>query len=254
MKRNNKITSYKITALIMLALGISLIVLSLLYASSFLAILGLALIFWGVIFLYIMPTKHVPLTILNALCDMGNTERIIDELDLKLKGIYLPPHNLKKIDSSLIFIPIENKISLPLPEETENNLFNKTRDGVFLNPPGDALCRLFEKEIGTSFSKINLTSLQAKLPKILYENLELAENVEMQTNKKTITINITNSLLDQICIKTQNYPRTHVMIGCVLSSALACALAKATGEPITIEEETRKETNTTQIIYKIQKE
>jgi hypothetical protein len=34
-----------------------------------------------------------------------NIERILSEFDLSEKGIYLPPKNLKKIESSLIFIP-----------------------------------------------------------------------------------------------------------------------------------------------------
>lgn len=40
------------------------------------------------------------------------------------------------------------------------------------------------------------------------------------------------------------------MVGCVLSSALACVLAKATGEPIIIQKETQID-QTTQLVYQI---
>jgi hypothetical protein len=94
-------------------LGLSLIITSAIYASSFLAILGLAIIFWACILLYITPVKHVPLTLLQASADAStsNIERVITELNLTEKAVYLPPKNLKNINSSLIFIPISPTVN-----------------------------------------------------------------------------------------------------------------------------------------------
>ncbi len=97
----------------MFTLGLSLVIASAIYASSFLAILGLAIIFWACILLYITPVKHVPLTLLQASADSStsNIERVITELNLTEKAVYLPPKNLKNIDSSLIFIPISPTVN-----------------------------------------------------------------------------------------------------------------------------------------------
>jgi hypothetical protein len=52
--------------LAMLTVGIASIAVSAVYSSTILALIGLGLAFWGAILLYVAPTKHVPLTLLNA--------------------------------------------------------------------------------------------------------------------------------------------------------------------------------------------
>lgn len=107
MQRPRRIL-FRIATYAMLVLGVALLLVSAFYASSFLSIVGLAILFWACILLYITPVKHVPLTLLQASADasMGNIERVITELNLTEKAIYLPPKNLKNIDSSLVFIPV----------------------------------------------------------------------------------------------------------------------------------------------------
>jgi hypothetical protein len=241
----------------MLALGISLVIVSVFYISSFLALLGTAISFWAVILLYITPAKHVPLTLLNAStnANSGNIERLLAELDLTEKGVYLPPKNLKNIESSLIFIPQKAKTPLPTPEETTEKLYSKQKNGVLITPPGLALSQLFEQEYGSSFTKAGLKHLQSTLPKLLVENLELSENAEMGFEGNTITVEILGSVFNSVCHETDNQPRTHVQVGCLLSSALACIFAKTTGKPITIQNETQTlENKTTTIEYRIEEE
>ncbi len=238
----------------MLSLGSGIMAVSAFYASSFLALLGVILIFWGTILLYVTPSKHVPLTLLNASDEAtsANIERLISELNLSEKGVYLPPKNLKNIESSLVFIPETLKTPLPTPEETNEKLFTNEKTGAFVAPPGFALSRLFERELGFSFTKTDLNQIQNKLPKLLVEELELAENAEIQIQSNAVTIEITGSILDEICQQTDSQPKTHMQVGCLMSSAIACALAKTTGKPVTIQNETRnQETKTTHIEYQI---
>jgi hypothetical protein len=241
----------------MLLFGIGLVAISAFYASAFLAILGAAITFWAGILLYVTPSKHVQLTLLNAAAEASapNIERLISELNLAECGVYLPPKNLRNNESNLIFIPETFKTSLPTPEETNEKQLTLEKTGVFVTPPGSALSRLFEKELGVSFTKIDLKQIQKKLPKILVEDLELAENAEIQIQGNAVTIEITGSLLDEICIQTDSQPKTHKQVGCLLSSAIACALAKSTGKPVTIQNETRnQEAKTTRIDYQILEE
>jgi hypothetical protein len=254
MARQNRTKFSQIAILFMLTLGVLSVIVSAFYASSFLAILGGAIIFWGAILLYITPSKHVPLTLLNASAEAAaaNIERLISELNLSEKGVYLPPKNLKNIDSSLVFIPETLKTPLPTPEETNEKLLTNEKTGAFITPPGSALSRLFEEELGFSFTKTDLNQIQNKLPKLLVEDMELAENAEIQIQGNTVTLEITGSILNEICRQTDSQPKTHKQVGCLLSSAIVCALAKATGKPITIQNETRnQETKTTHIEYEI---
>jgi hypothetical protein len=252
---NQKRTSLsKIAVFIMLLIGILLEVVSAVYVSSFLAILGFAIIFWGTIFLYVTPSKHVPLFLFNASTEANsaNVERLILELNLSEKGVYLPPKNLKNIESSLVFIPESNRTQLPAPEEINEKQIIKEKTGALVTPPGSALTHLFEREQGFSFTKTDLKQVQKQLPKLLVEDLELAENVEIQLQDNTVTLEIIGSILEETCRQTDIQPKMHKQVGCLLSSAIACALAKAAGKPVIIQNETRKqETKTTHIEYQI---
>jgi hypothetical protein len=257
MSRQKRTTVLGIIFFTILLLGSVIVVVSAFYSSSFLAILGVAIIFFGAILLYITPSKHVPLTWLNASAEpiAANIERLIVELDLSERGVYLPPKNLENTESSLIFISKNPKTPLPMTEETNEKLLKNEKTGVFFTPPGSGLSQLFEEEQGFSFTKTDLHQLQNKLPRLLVDGLELAEKVEIRIQDNTVIVEIAGSVLDGVCRQTDSQPKTHKQIGCLLSSAIACALAKATVKPVTIQNETRnQEAKTTRIEYQILEE
>ena len=110
MKGEFKIRINQIEAFLIILMGVSLVISSAIYASSFFTILGASFVFWGAILLYITPSKHVPLALLNATTDLSNIERILIEFGFSEKGVYLPPANLENIDStSSIFLRKEER-------------------------------------------------------------------------------------------------------------------------------------------------
>lgn len=139
----------------MLLLGIGIVLASAFYASSYLAILGVTITFWGAILFYIIPSQHLPLTLLNAFAEpaTANIERLILELNLSEKGVYLPPKNLTNIESSLVFIPETAKKPLPKPEESNEKLLTNGKTGAFITPPGFALLSPLRKGIGLFIHK-----------------------------------------------------------------------------------------------------
>lgn len=238
----------------MITLGALLVVVSAFNASSFLAILGTAIVFWGAILLYITPEKHVPARFLDASSsgDAQNIERILLDFDSNEKGIYLPPKNLAEMGSSLIFLPKTSETPLPTAEETSQKLYSEEEDGVFLTPPGLGFAGLFERELGRSFTETQVKDLQGILSNLLVDKLELAEDVEVSAQEKTVTVELTGSLLNGVCGETNKEPRTHTQVGCLLASALACVMAKATGKPVTLQNETQDpQTKKTTITYNI---
>jgi hypothetical protein len=258
----------KVTILSLIALGALTLVISLFYTSSFLALLGFALIFWSAILLYLTPTKPVYLELLNATAQpgMANIETILDEYNLTQKGIYLPTKSsstnlidyrslIQNKESCLVFLP-ETPNAEPVKQEANAARLESSKSGgVYITPPGEALCKLFEKQAGKSFNEISLQKLQSILPKVLTESLEFVETVDIQQDKENIiTVELTKSIFERICNEANNHPRTHEQVGCLLSSAIACALAKATGRPIVIEKEVHdQQQGTTQIHYRIMK-
>jgi len=140
--------------------------------------------------------------------------------------------------SSLIFIPEKKNQNLPTIEQTSHKkLHCKDPREALLTPPGLALSKLFEKEFGRSFTKTDLKTLKEKLPKLLIEDLEIAEQVLVKSENNIIILSIRNTVLKQVCAETKNLQRVHNSIGSVLSSALACIFAKSAGKPVSIENE-----------------
>ncbi|MDR1992696.1 MAG: hypothetical protein LBQ98_04245 [Nitrososphaerota archaeon] len=224
---------------IVIASGIFLTILSGFYISSFLAILGITISFWGAILYYIKPTKYVPISFITAIntSNMDNLNRLFTELKYTQKSIYLPPNKLSDPESSIIFIPqTTNKIILT-NNETTNTLFTTKKDGMLLTPPGYGLIKIMEQKLGSSFTKMDLIALQKQLPHLLIEELGIAENISIQVENNQLTIEITGSIFTTECNQAQKYPQIHGSIGCILTSALACALSKVTGKPVTINAE-----------------
>jgi hypothetical protein len=237
---------------IALITGVILIVFSALNDSSFLAILGVSVAFWSMLLLFFTPTKHAFLDLLKASASASgsNIERSLLEFNLAEKGVYLPPQNLRNFESSLVFIPKTRQTPLPTADETSDKLFAEKKTGLFFTPPGLALSVMFEHELGLSFRKIALPQMQGAIMK-LNRNLIFAEVVHVRIQDKNITLEITGSIFNTLCNETRNnQPRTHEQVGCIFSSAFACAFAKATDKPIIIQKDTlNPDTKTLTIEY-----
>lgn len=242
--QNRKLNQKKISVFALAATGITSLTLSALYVSSYLAILGVTILFWGALLLYIAPAKHVPATFLTASTNtsMSNIERILTELKYTQKAIYLPPKNLQDIESSLAFIPKEPNQTLPATAETTKNGFlSENLDGLFLTPPGCNLSKIYEEKIGFSFNLVNPKDMQRLLSKALTEDLEIIEDLEIAVQDRDITIELKGSIFDKDCQEAEKYPLAHAAVGCLLTSSLACALAKASGKPVTIDQDERSD-------------
>jgi hypothetical protein len=253
--RINQDTVIVVVIGVALMTGVVMIVLSALNGSSFLAILGVSIAFWSLLLLYLTPTKNVFLDLLNASASTSgsNIERSLIEFNSAEKGVYLPPHNLRNFESSLVFVPKTPQTALPAPDETSDKLFTEKKNGLFLTPPGFALSMMFEHELGLSFTKIDLPQMQRMITRLIH-NLEFAEDAQVRIQDRTITLEVTDSIFNTLCQETSNsQPRTHAQVGCILASAFACAFAKASGKPITIQKDTlNPDTKTLIIEYRME--
>ena len=224
---------------IALITGVTMIVLSAVNNSSFLAVVGVSVSFWSMLLLFFTPTKQAFLSLLKASASASGSsiERFLNEFNLTEKGIYLPPQNLKDFESSVVFLPKTSGTALPTSIETTDKLFNQEKTGVFFTPPGLALSVMFENELGLSFRKITLPQMQSMI-KRLFLNLKFAEDVQVRIKDNIITLEITSSIFNSLCFETSsNQPKTHAQVGCIIASAFACAFAKASDKPITIQKD-----------------
>ena len=240
---------------ILLLSGAIALVTSIVYSSSILAFIGLGLTFWGALLLFIKPTKYVKASLLDstALSSLTTINQIITDLNYKGKAIYLPPKYLKALKSGTVFIPSKKDLVIPPVEEVAGGkIFLKNPQGICLTPPGLGLVNLYEKELGKDFAKVDLNYLQNNLPKLFIEDLEIAEDLEINIEGNMIQIKIKETIYKNLCKQARKLSNIYNSIGCPLISSIAIALTRATGKPIIIEKtEVLKDGKTIEAYYGI---
>jgi hypothetical protein len=248
VSKSKGIPSKKI-GLVLLGIGALTLAGSVLNASTVLAFIGLGLTFWGALFLFARPIKFVKSTILDltAVSSYTTIDRMIRDLHYDGKPIYIPPFPkeaylpgyLKGLKEMIVCIPAVDIVAIPTIEEMAKKQFllNNPK-AICIVPPGYGLINLFEKELKTEFTQINLERLYSSLPTIIVKNLELAREFEINPDiYNLIHIKIVDSVYKNLYSGGQDLKSIH-SIGCPLASAVACALAKTTAKLVTIVKDT----------------
>jgi len=243
----------------LLAIGALTFVGSVVTASTVLAFIGLGLTFWGALFLFARPIRFVRSGLLDstAISSYTTIDRIIQDLNYKGKPIYVPPYpkeaylpdHLKGLKEMIVFIPAEDVAAMPTIEEMARKQFLvKNPKGICIAPPGYGLVSLFERELKAEFTQINLDKLYNALPTIIVNNLELAKEFEINSEKDLIHVKIIGSVYGGLYTDEQGIKSIH-SIGCPLTSAIACALAKTTGAVTIVKDLISSESKTIEVWY-----
>jgi hypothetical protein len=269
------ITFSRTIGLILLILGITSLLGSIAYSSTIPALIGLGLIFWGIIITYIQTSEYIERRILDATVVplMTTLDETLKTLEYKGKAVYLPPKYLNSPETPKIYVSRQVTAALPPPDITQKleiEPSHRNTQGMLILPPGAELTRLFETSLGTSFLNIKLQDLQQRLPKVLIEDLEVVTDIEIKTpanietettaenaraDEDRILVKFTTATYKNTCKKATELSAIYANVGCPLTSALASALAKTTGKPVTIEKQQVSEDGaTTQTEYRILKE
>ncbi len=240
-------TSTKVAILFIILLGIVALIASAFLVSSFFAIVGFSLVFWGALLLYIIPTRSNFAILANEAAGVAsaNIEKILSTASGQ-KGIYIPQtwanskvqafKNIEKknVEGVLVFIPKFSKISV----DNISDYTLSSDDGVFLTPPGMGLYKVLENQLGRPFSKINLKQFISIMPSVLTKGSKFAESVNIKLEESTLTVNVLKNIFEPKHQENDKQKLTYSQVGCILSSALACALAMVIQKPVTIVAET----------------
>lgn len=239
-KRKAKLSPTKLTYSLLLTLGAVSLVISIIYASSILAFIGLGLVFWGIVVTYIKTEEFVKKSIMNSTISSQQLaiSQVLKQIEFKGKPVYLPPKYFTNPETSKAYIAREKDFQLPsfeLIQKEENHLLTTDSLGVLLVPSGAGLAKLFEKTLETNFTMVDLEYLEQKLPKLIVDSLEIAQTFKMKVESKKIDVKITNSIYSDLYPKDDPGANSYLSITFPLSSAIACSLTKAIGQPIRIE-------------------
>lgn len=239
--QSKKTPVYKIVAML-LCIGVLILAYSIISSLTIFAFIGLSFTFWGILFLFARPTKFVRSTIIDstAISYYETLDRAIDDLKYTGKSTCIPPYpkdaslpeHLKGLKDLVVLISAKDTLNLPTADElAKRQLLVKNPNGICIASPGSGLLSLFEDELKFRFTEINQETLYQVLQRMIVNNLELATNFEIEPENNLIHARITNSAYKNLYSKKRMLKSVYT-VGCPLTSAVACALAKATGKPV----------------------
>jgi hypothetical protein len=230
---------------VLLVLGIISFVLAMLANSQILAFIGLGLVFWGALFFLITPLRYVEGSLLGstAVSLYQSLDRMLRDLALSDHGYYIPPlpgninppNHLKGLTEKVVFVPESNDVEIPSIEEMSKGRFLlKNPKGILVVPPGAGLLAKIEKGFKTDFYNLGLPALCDFFPSFILEKLGLAEEMKMIFQGNVVEVKVIGSLYRDLYSSGTNLKSISVF-GCPIISATACAIARATGQIVTVQ-------------------
>jgi hypothetical protein len=277
-KMSIKITAVGLAEVTMFLLSAISLAASVRYGSSTLAFIGLGLVFWGAVLLYIRPEEYTKKVLLEAALSplLTTVNQLIQELGYTGDATYLPPKFFTNPETTMICVSEYRHASLPTPEQVqlyEGQPIARTPQGLLLTPSGAQLSRLLEKSFGKSFLQTDLENLRRNLPRLFIEDLEIVQNLEIQAQNDmaeekeydkafvnqvkstTISVMITKPIHRVLFTEADDSQQPTGLIGGPIYSAIAIALAKAAGKPVRIRAvKSSEDGNTVEATYDIVEE
>jgi hypothetical protein len=242
IKREANIAPEKLLFSTLILTGTISLALSTIYTSSFLALIGLGLLFCGIILSYIRTEEYVKKILLDKSnsSHLAAVNKLISDTEFAGNAVFLPPNYFKSPNLHKVYISKVKDTEIPTRElmyKQEPQLFIEILEepmAILLTPPGAELASLFEEELKTGFpSRVNLRDIQANLSKFLTEDLEMVKGFEMNIEKNTIQVRIERSVYREQNTYQQQLSG-YFSFGSPLTSAIACILATASGNPVII--------------------
>lgn len=208
---------------LILALGLIISALSIDFQSSITAFIGISLVFWGALLLYVRPTKYVPYSVLNALAgeQMLNDHMSYDEEGYMVKPVYRAKTSLEAIDEIQLIL-------------RKNASGEDVHGPLSVIPIGFGLHKLVEKEMKVNFNSVNFNDLKNRLGRCLVETLELSDSVSFNELEDTIKVEITGNVF-QDSLEMSIHHEEYRPIGDPLISSIACILARVKNMDVVIE-------------------
>ena len=239
-KRSVRSNITKLTYLTVLTLGAMSLVVSIISTSSILAFIGLGLVFWGIIFAYVKTEEFVKKSLMDSTISSQQltVAQVLQQLGCKGKPVQLPPRYFVNSEAIKVFIPEARESKLPRLELIQREgarFFVTNPSGVLLSPSGAGLAKIFEETLETNFNRVDTQYLENHLPKLIVESLEIAQAFKLEIKNKKIRVEIENSIYNVAGLKKQLSSDEYFAFTFPLSSAIAFAMAKATGQPIRTE-------------------
>ena len=172
----------------------------------------------------------------SSLPSLLNIEKLLEDLDLDERGIYIPASGLGVCPK--VFVPLAQTPATerpPLGLGGSRRIFvtvgkNPEDRGILLDAPGGQILFALENSLHADLAKVELDDLETDLNSA-FESLGIAKVTTLEQQDTTITIEMKLTALLELEERLRNLaPRLVAQVGTPIASALAAAVSKATGK------------------------
>jgi hypothetical protein len=230
---------------VFLSLGILLLAFSMLMGMQIAAFAGLGLTLWGAIFALARNGRYVESNFLdgNAKSAYSTLGRIIEEMHHDGHAFYIPPYPqdanlpdyMKNLKEPVVFIGESFDGKPSVDELTAGKFLSQKNHGMFIVSPGSSILTQMENELKREFNRTSLEELSYVVPRILAET-RLAKRIEIRVGSDgTVNLKVTGSVYESV-YSSESTKKSSSMLGCPIVSAVATAIAKASGKTVIIKE------------------
>lgn len=239
-RKRVRVIPLRMLSSVLIILGAVALFFSVLYTLLILAFIGLGLLFFGVTFTYVRSDEYVKKILLDTtvFSQQATLKHIIQELQYEGYIVYLPPKYFRSPEVQRAYISERENGPLPTFEEVQKNeqaFLIENPPGVLFTPPGAELSKLFEKTLGTYFTDVDLQYLLQNMPKLFVEDLEIAQDFEMEIEDDVIRVKVHDCVYNTSGEETGESSSRYSTLDSPLVSAMACALAKTINKPVMVE-------------------
>ena len=233
-----KRTKQRLVGIFLMAAGGLVGALSVLMGITPMIAMGLASLLIGVMVLYLPLSESYVRTLTTnlSLPSLLNIEKLLEDLDLVERGIYIPTKGYAS--SPRVFVPLARTPATDRPTLEllrSNKIFvtvgrNPEDRGILLEAPGSGILQDLERAIHADFSQTEMENLASNLDSG-FRSVGLGRIVRVERHEASMIITMKVNALDDLEMKLRSEaPRLVAQIGTPVSSAVASAVSKVAGK------------------------
>ena len=162
------------------------------------------------------------------------------------------PEYLRAFKDTVAFVSAEKNFKMPSIEEMAQSKFLLSKSkGILVIPPGIGLLAQAERQSRLDFSKMEPGPVCDVFSRYTTENFSLARSAEVKRSENEVTLKLYDFLYSEL-YRPEIKMTSINLLGCPIVSALACALAGATGRIVTIDKQELSQNGMTlDVVYRL---
>lgn len=211
--------------------GAALLLGSFIVSNTIAALAGVAMVFWGVLILYVAGAPYVKAEVIGPSFE-GEREAARQLIGSQEAGaVYLPPRSFAEVSAEKVLVTRGSRTdgpSNPAPPGASG-------PGLLMPPPGAGLVKYYQEKAESDFFGVDLDYVRVTLPRLVTEDLELAQSLDVTVDGDRVAISTKGTRFYQLCSSMAGPPESEKYLACPFHSSFAVVLARAVGRPVSVD-------------------